>query len=143
MKFLRKIHILLFLFALPLIAGAQTQGGGGNSGTPGGGGNRLVGFDNPLEPNSTICQALKLFLNALSAVGGPVAVLFLVYAGFRLVWARGNEKELEHAKRNLYYTIIGIGIFIGAWVLGQIIANTLAQLGVSANNPNSQIGQCR
>lgn len=142
MKYVKNIYVAAFLFALPMVAGAQVPGGTGNSGVPGGTGNSLVGFQNPLAANS-ICQALTLFLGAISAIGGPVAVLFLVYAGFRMVWARGNSKALEDAKRNLLYTIIGIAIFIGAWVLGQIIANTLGALGAGAGSSSPTIGQCR
>ncbi|MBY0294320.1 pilin, partial [Patescibacteria group bacterium] len=130
--------IAAVLFVAPMVAGAQT----GNSGVPGGTGNSLVGFQNPLSANS-ICQALTLFLNAVSAIGGPIAVLFLVYAGFRMVWARGNTKELDAAKRNLWYTMLGIGIFMAAWVLGQVVANTLGALGAGTGNVNPTIGQCR
>lgn len=130
MKHVKNIYVAAFLFALPMVAGADAN-------SP-----NYVGFTNPLAANS-ICQALTLFLGAISAIGGPIAVLFLVYAGFRMVWARGNSKELENAKRNLWYTIIGIGIFIAAWVLGQIIANTLGALGAGAGSSNPTIGQCR
>ncbi|MBY0473244.1 hypothetical protein K2Q00_03130 [Patescibacteria group bacterium] len=141
MKYVKKIYIAAFLFALPMVAGAQGQGYGiGN--TQGYGMGNSVGFNNPLKAD-TICKALTLFLDAISAIGGPVAVLFLVYAGFRMVWARGNTKALEGAKTNLWYTVIGIGIFIGAWVLGQIIANTLGALGAGAGSSNPTIGQCR
>ncbi|OGC88308.1 hypothetical protein A2419_00395 [Candidatus Adlerbacteria bacterium RIFOXYC1_FULL_48_26] len=140
MKYLKKIYVAAFLFALPMVASAQ---GGYNNGNSSGYNNgNYVGFTNPLKADS-ICKALTLFLDAISAIGGPVAVLFLVYAGFKMVWARGNTKALEDAKRNLWYTIIGIGIFIGAWVLGQIIANTLGALGAGAGSSNPTIGQCR
>ena len=52
-------------------------------------------------------------------------MLFLVYAGFLFVLARGSATGLQKAKSNLIHVILGIGIFIGAWLLGQIIANTI------------------
>lgn len=130
MTFFKTIYLGGFLFLLPLIAGAQQPC------------DTRVGFCNPLTQNS-ICGALKLFLTALLTLGIPVAVLFLVYAGFRFVWARGNPKALAAARTNLVYVILGLGIFIGAWLLGQIIANTLNSLATGAGQPNPQIGSCK
>ncbi len=129
MRFFKKKYLVGFLFLLPLVAGAQTC-------------NTSVGFCNPLA-QSTICGALKIFLTALLTLGIPVAVLFIVYAGFRFVWARGKPKELAAARTNLVYVLLGIGIFVGAWLLGQIIANTLNALATGAGQPNPQIGSCK
>lgn len=112
---------------MPLIA--EAAGGG-------------VGFQNPLNA-STICGALKIFLDGLMALAVPVAVVFLVYAGFLFVWARGNQEALTKAKKNLFYTVLGIAIFMGAWLLGQVVANTFNSLASGAGQPNSQIGQCQ
>jgi hypothetical protein len=38
---------------------------------------------------------------------------------------------------NLLYTVIGIGIFMGAWLLAQVISNTLAALGIQI------LGSCK
>ena len=86
-------------------------------------------LQNPLKVTS-ICGLLQTLLAALLAIGTPVAILFFIYAGFRFVTARGNAEQLGAAKTNLRHVVIGIALFIGAWVLGQIIANTLNQLGV-------------
>lgn len=141
MKLLKSTYLVMFAFLLPFIVSAQSPYTGTSRVTPTGQScNSLIGFCNPLSVDS-ICQALKLFLSALMTLGIPVAVLFLVYAGFLFVWARGSKDGLIHARKNFFYTVVGIAIFMGAWVLGQIIANTLAQLGGSAN-PSQQIGQC-
>ena len=81
-------------------------------------------------------------MSALLTLAIPVAILFLVYAGFLFVWARGNPVGLKRAKWNLFYVVIGIGIFLGAWVLGQIIANTLTSLANTAGQSTSSIGSC-
>ncbi len=86
-------------------------------------------LQNPLNVTS-ICGLLQAILSAILTIGTPVAVLFLIYAGFKFVTARGNSEALVKARENLLYVCIGIALFIGAWVLGQIIANTLNQLGV-------------
>lgn len=91
-----------------------------NSGCPAG---RFC-FQNPLKV-STICGLIQSLLSALVAIGTPVAVLFLVYSGFLFVVARGSTEGLLKAKQNLLWVLIGIGIFFAAWVLGQVIANTI------------------
>lgn len=64
-------------------------------------------------------------------IGLPVAVVFLVYVGFKFVAAQGNAEKIKEARRNLLNTIIGIAIFLGAWTIATVIANTMAQLGVT------------
>lgn len=81
-------------------------------------------FENPLKV-STICGLIQKLLTALLVLGTPVAVLAMVYAGFMFVLARGNAEKLVKAQKNLLYVLMGIAIFFGSWVLGQVIANTI------------------
>lgn len=147
MRFFQKTFFITVALFLPLIAGAQFTGGtntqftGGSNTQFTSGSNSYIGFQNPLKAD-TICQALKIFLNALLTLAIPVAVVFLVYAGFLFVWARGNPAGLKKARSNLFYVIIGIGIFMGAWVLGQMIANTLGSLANTAGQSTTNIGSC-
>jgi hypothetical protein len=60
-----------------------------------------------------------------------VAVLFLVWSGFRFILARGRPGELEAARRNFYFVIIGIAVFLGAWTLATIISATVQTLDTS------------
>lgn len=136
---------LLFLFSLvavPAIAGAQPTTGqfapapntgqyspSPNTGqyTPGGSGFSL---ENPLRFGS-FCQLLKGILGALVAIGIPVAVLFLVWTGFKFILARGDTAALAAARQSFLYTVIGIAIFLGAWVIAQVIASTVQQFGIT------------
>lgn len=114
---------------------------GGSTGYPAGtpGGSTGFTLQNPLGSNGpqTLCGLIKKIVDVVVAVGFPFAVFFIVYAGFLFVWARGNPVELAHARRNLMYTVIGLMIFFGAWLLTQVIANTLNSIG----NPTIQICQ--
>ncbi len=62
-------------------------------------------------------------------------MLFLVYAGFLFIIARGNTEKLTTARHNLVWTIVGIGLFLGAWFLGQVIAATINSLQQGTGNP--------
>ncbi|MEI6864225.1 MAG: hypothetical protein WCK46_02575 [Candidatus Adlerbacteria bacterium] len=144
---LKKIFLVSLFLLLPVVVAAQNQGGNslpnqGGTSAPNQGGNSVTRLTNPLAAE-TICGALKLFLTVLLTLAIPVAVLFIVYAGFLFIWARGDPKGLQKARANLFYVVLGVGIFVGAWLLGQVVANTLNALAQGAGSPNPQIGQCK
>src|SRR5579872_1956069 len=60
---------------------------------------------NPLG-NTTICALINAVLSAAMLIGAPIAVLFVVIAGARFVFARGNTTGLQKAKTNLLWTLI-------------------------------------
>jgi hypothetical protein len=47
-------------------------------------------------------------------------------AGLQFITSQGNASKIEEAKKNLMYVVIGMGIFLGAWALTGIIANTIS-----------------
>lgn len=90
-------------------------------------------------PANTICNPLKAtsisgffkdLFRAAVKIGLPIVVLFIVYAGFKFVSARGNSEKLNEAKQNFVWVVVGTTIFLGAWLIAEIIAATLKQLGV-------------
>ena len=118
----------VFLFILPIVVWAQggTGGGGGGGGTEFGGGGGGTEFGGGLENPLNIDSFPELFdriFKAAMVIFIPLAVLFIVYAGLRLILARGRPQELETAKKNLLYTFIGIAIFIMASVIIRVLIN--------------------
>jgi hypothetical protein len=87
-----------------------------------------VTVSNPLGVSS-FCGLIKALLTGAIQIGIPIAVLFIVYAGFKFVLARGNAEKLKEARQNFLWTIIGIAIFLAAWLLANVIANTVNSLG--------------
>lgn len=125
----------LVLLAAPHFAFADIGGGtsgstmgGGTSGSTLGGGPSSFELKNPLT-FKTICGFLQAVFRAVLIVGIPIATLFIVWAGFLFVWARGNPEGLKKARDNAVYVLIGVAVFLGAWFLSQIIAATIAALG--------------
>lgn len=127
------------MVAVPAIAGAQTQtSGGGSTQTSGGGVSQTSGgIQNPLGQVTGLCQLMKIVLNIALLLGVPAMMFFLVWAGARLVIARGAPEKLASAKWGLTYTLIGIGIFFSVWTFVNILANSLSGLGVQI------LGDCR
>jgi len=109
--------------------GDNTSGpntGGGASGPNTGGQNTL---QNPLNVNS-FPKLIEKILKAITAIGIPIAILFIVFGGFKLVWAQGKPDALKIARSNLVWTLVGVAIFVGAVIIANIIVNTLCQVGI-------------
>ncbi|HVV39321.1 MAG TPA: pilin [Candidatus Paceibacterota bacterium] len=147
--------IVVFLLPLMFVQGATDGpnagfGSGPNAGTGSGpnaglGSGPNAGFTgNTVNPSDcqpgTLCNPLKFktvcglvtgLLKAVMVIGIPVAILFIVWAGFKFVLAQGNPGELTEARSNFLNVIIGIGIFVGASLIAAVIMNTLQQLGVT------------
>lgn len=128
---------LLFglMFLVPSFASAQAPTGSQNPAitgnqTPAVTNNSVFQLQDPLGIKN-FCDLIKTLLNIVLAIGVPVAVLFLVWSGFRFILARGNMTELANARRNFYYVIIGIAVFLGAWTLATIISATIQTLDTS------------
>ena len=58
----------------------------------------------------------------------PFVVLAFIYSGFLFVKARGNEKDLEEAKKAITWSIVGAFILFGAWGFSQIIKTTISTI---------------
>lgn len=96
---------------------------------PGGSsGSRTI--QNPLRVNS-IAEFISALLRAVIAIGIPIAILFIVLAGFKFIAAQGSPDKLSEARTNFLYVVIGIAIFIGASALAELVMATLRQIGVN------------
>lgn len=129
---------VLFI-AVPVFAqgvpGGSSGVPGGSSGVPGGSsgvsgisGSRTI--QNPLRVNS-IAEFISALLRAVIAIGIPIAILFIVLAGFKFIAAQGSPDKLSEARTNFLYVVIGIAIFIGASALAELVMATLRQIGVN------------
>ncbi len=127
-----------FLFVSNVAFVAADSAGGNATGGISGDGNP-VKIENPFKYGDTIqcfvSQVLKFVVDILAVV----AVLYIIYAGFQFVMARGNPDAISDAKKSLMYALIGTGILLGAWVFATVIANTINQItGANINfNQNS------
>ena len=81
-------------------------------------------IDNPLK-DKTIQSLVTTLIRTLLQIAVPIAVLAIIYSGFKFVTAQGNEAELKKAKEQLYWTIIGVAILMGAFVISAIIKGTI------------------
>ncbi len=123
---------LIFLWSPFFVYAAEPLGGSGATyGSGDSSGSLCVGgLCNPLKYNSILDLAGALIAVAIKVLL-PVAVLFLVYAGFLYATAGGSEDKIKTAKNIFLYTVLGIALLLGARILGDIIFNTVRTI-----NPN-------
>jgi len=84
-------------------------------------------LENPLK-TGTLTEFLEALVNVLIQLGIPVAAMFIIYSGFLFVTARGNEAQLESAKKTFFWAIIGTAILLGAFIIIRIVTGTVREL---------------
>lgn len=77
---------------------------------------------------NNVQDLIAAFLKAVVQISLPILTLFIVYAGFKFVFARGKPEGLAEAKRNLLFVILGAILILGAWVLATLISTTASQV---------------
>ena len=86
-------------------------------------------LNNILSPTlSTVPGFLSAALTALVKISLPIITVFIVYSGFLFVMARGNAGEIQRAKMNFFYVIIGALLILGAWIFANIIGGTVTDI---------------
>jgi hypothetical protein len=66
---------------------------------------------------------IKSVITALTGIAGLVATGFFVLGGFKYITSSGNPHNLEHAKRTIVFSALGLAIAIAAFVLSDIVTN--------------------
>ncbi|MEK7634938.1 MAG: hypothetical protein AAB446_00690 [Patescibacteria group bacterium] len=91
---------------------------------------QLIAIPNPLQNTTGTIPDLIIAIidNIVLPIGGVVAVLMVMYAGFLFVTARGNEKKITDAKQAILYACIGAAILLGSKVIATAIQATIEQL---------------
>jgi hypothetical protein len=90
-------------------------------------------FTNPLK-FETVCGLAMGVLGVLLNIGIYVALFFLVYAGVKFVFARGNEEKLRQAKANFFYVVVGVALFLGVVTISKAITAMINQISPGAIN---------
>jgi hypothetical protein len=78
--------------------------------------------------NGSLQSFLAAAFKGLVKVSLPVITVFIVYSGFLFVTAQGRPAQLDIAKRNLFFSLLGALLILSAWVLANIIGGTVTNL---------------
>lgn len=85
------------------------------------------GLTNPLKAKS-IGQLFADIIQVIIIFATPIIVLFIMYAGFLYVTARGNADQIKKAHSALLWAIIGGVILLGAELIIRVIEGTVQGL---------------
>ncbi len=90
----------------------------------------VVKIQNPLKGNtSDIYSFMKSIINnILIPIGGVIAALYIMYAGFLLVTAQGNEGQIKKGRDAFFWAVIGTAVLLGAWVIFDGVKATIDQI---------------
>ncbi len=111
---LLKVGFLGFSFGLAPFASAADCGTGG-------------GLTNPLI-SCSFADLVTNIARIVAQIGVPIAVIFIMWAGFLFVTARGSEEQLKKAKTTFFWAILGTAILLGAWALATAITGFVTSL---------------
>ena len=73
-----------------------------------------------------VYQLIKTVIDfLLLEILSPVAIIAIVFAGFKYVTAQGNPGEIKKAHDIFYYVVVGMVIAFAAWLIVNTILTTL------------------
>ncbi|MBI4836626.1 MAG: hypothetical protein HY817_05195 [Candidatus Abawacabacteria bacterium] len=93
-------------------------------------------YSNPLlllrDRQTAFSVLVRFFLGLI----GVVALLYLVFNGYRYAMARGEDAQISQAKKGILYAVIGLIIVLAAYT----IVATVLNFGATPAPPNVGIG---
>lgn len=92
---MRKYFLILLTVFIPLVATAAVR------------------IENPIT-SDTFSELIGRIIDFLFALGMVAAPIMLIVAGFYFVTAQGRPEKIETGKKIILWTLIGLGIIIGA-----------------------------
>lgn len=78
-----------------------------------------------LSSNADLLGTIGIIINTLVGLVGVVATIMLIIGGFRYATAGANEKNVEKARNQIMYAIIGIVITLLALGITNFVLNAL------------------
>lgn len=93
------------------------------------GGNTLCADYNEGKNSSAdkgpIQQIIKTIINLFAFFGGAIAVIYVVYGGFKYVTSAGNAEKASSGRQTVFYALIGLVVIIVAQQLVLFILSKL------------------
>jgi len=81
-------------------------------------------------------RAIEISQKLLGIVGA-IALLFFIIAGIKMIFAGGSQEKIGSARTMMVQTIIGLAIFLSAYLIIYFIQDTLIQEDIE--DPNFKI----
>ena len=73
---------------------------------------------------ATLQDFIAVLIEIIQAIGIPVLVICIIYAGYIIVTAGGNEEKVTKGKTWIFWTLIGAAIILSAQVIANLVYST-------------------
>lgn len=112
------------------VCGGPGDGPGGDAKPTDGGGGEWdwTGIDLSIQDVADIINGLACWLTRIATA---IMVIFLVIAGMRFMYARGEPAKYESAKKNFQHVLIGILVIMAVYVIIATVANAVGRTDFS------------
>ena len=91
------------------------------------GGSGYTTLKNPIDSN-TFTQLIDRIIEFILFLAVPVLVIAIIWVGLLFVLAQGNEGKLKTAKSNLFWTLVGAAVIIGAKLIKEVLKGTIGAI---------------
>ncbi len=89
---------------------------------------------NPASAPQDISDTIKTAIEVISVIAGAVAVIMIVFGGFRYVTSAGNAEATKSARNTIVYAVIGLIIIALAQIIVHFVLTNTTAAGSGANN---------
>lgn len=72
---------------------------------------------------SNTINFLQTLVNILAAIAGPLCAVYLGIGGFQYITSAGNPERLDHSKRTIVHSLIGLVVVIAALVISNGVSS--------------------
>jgi hypothetical protein len=84
-------------------------------------------IDSPIKATS-LAEFFSAIVDTMIQLGVVVSALAIMYGGFLLVTAQGDEEKVAQGRKTLTWAMVGTGVLLGAKVIFVVIKGTVDQL---------------
>ncbi|MEK7561345.1 MAG: pilin [Patescibacteria group bacterium] len=86
-------------------------------------------------------EILANIINIFSLIVGVVAVIMIIFGGFKYITSAGNQESVKTAKQTLIYALIGLIIVALAQIIVKFVLNTATNY--TSSSPSASQGECQ
>ena len=86
-------------------------------------------IENPFKGGDDLMTLIRTILSDIVMPIAAVAIVcWIIWAGFQLVLAQGKPGDIDKAKENLLWSLVGAGILLGAVGISAVVEATIKAL---------------
>ena len=89
------------------------------------GGLDTFGDNTDLGTNVPVIETVASIINILLGFLGVIAIVIIIWAGFKWMTAAGNEEAISGAKKMMGAAVIGLVIILAAYAIAQFVVGNL------------------